>query len=88
MKILKLRQMNEKLVKEMKQLSASLDKSLEKARTKNKAPIDPYVDANIKAREKEVEIAQKRVKGLQKEISGLRSKLEAKTGYEKYFIIL
>eukprot|EP00831_Metopus_contortus_P003366 TRINITY_DN11240_c0_g1_i1.p1 TRINITY_DN11240_c0_g1~~TRINITY_DN11240_c0_g1_i1.p1 ORF type:complete len:182 (+),score=50.46 TRINITY_DN11240_c0_g1_i1:243-788(+) len=81
-KIMKLRQMNEKLVKELKVLSNNLDKSLEKARSKPK-PLDPYVDASIKAREKEVEEAQKKIKGLQKEISSLRSKLEAKTGYEK-----
>ena len=39
--------MNEKLVKELKLLSANLDKSLEKSRSKQK-PANPYADANIK----------------------------------------
>jgi hypothetical protein len=47
MKILKLRQMNEKLVKELKFLSTTLDKSLEKARAKQKGP-NPYTDLNLK----------------------------------------
>ncbi len=45
---MKLRQMNEKLVKEMKLLSAKLDKSLEKGRAKPKGPNELQVDANIK----------------------------------------
>jgi len=40
--------MNEKLVKEMKALSAKLDKSLEKSRPKPKGPSDLQLDANIK----------------------------------------
>lgn len=45
---MKLRQMNEKLVKEMKQLSSSLDKSVEKSKGKGKSPADLHVDASIK----------------------------------------
>ncbi len=47
LKILKLRQMNEKLVKELKLLSTNLDKSLEKSRMKSKGP-NPFADPNIK----------------------------------------
>jgi len=82
MKIMKLKQMNEKLVKELKILTTTLDKSLEKNRTKQKAA-NPYTDANLKARERELENAQKQIKTYQKEIAGLKAKLEAKTGYEK-----
>jgi len=46
-KILKLKQMNEKLVKELKMLTSNLDHSLEKSRTKQKGP-NPYTDANLK----------------------------------------
>lgn len=49
LKILKLRQMNEKLVKELKTLTSNLDKSIEKSRMKQK-PINPYTDANIKGK--------------------------------------
>ena len=93
---MKLKQMNDKLAKELKILSTNLDKSLDKNRVKGKAS-NPYTDANIKgsvycwnfqiAREKELETAQKQIKNYQKEISGLKVKLEAKTGYEKYFIL-
>ena len=48
MKIFKLRQMNEKLVKEMKILSAKLDKSMENVRSKAKSPEDIQADAHIK----------------------------------------
>ena len=46
MKIMKLRQMNDKLVKELKVLSSTLDKSLDKNRAKVKAAQPP--DLNIK----------------------------------------
>ena len=39
--------MNEKLVKELKNLGANLDKTIEKTRMKAK-PANPYIDANIK----------------------------------------
>ncbi len=46
-KIMKLRQMNDKLVKELKMLSTSLDKTIDKTRTKAKGP-NPYTDAGLK----------------------------------------
>lgn len=42
--------MNEKLVKELKVLSTSLDKSIEKNRMKNKGGNNTYMDVNLKAR--------------------------------------
>ena len=41
--------MNDKLVKELKLLSTTLDKSLEKARVKQKGP-NPYTDSNLKGK--------------------------------------
>jgi predicted RNase H-like nuclease (RuvC/YqgF family) len=82
-KIMKLKQMNEKLAKELKTLGSTLEKSIEKSKAKPKQA-NPTADANIQAKEKELETAQRQVKSYQKEIAGLKAKLEAKTGYEKY----
>lgn len=79
-------------MKELKALTASLDKSLEKTKLKPKLPGSP-TDAGLKgifsvltpiiAKEKELEAAQKQIKAYQKEISALKAKMEAKAGYEK-----
>eukprot|EP01022_Parablepharisma_sp_SALTPOND_P000704 TRINITY_DN1044_c0_g1_i2.p7 TRINITY_DN1044_c0_g1~~TRINITY_DN1044_c0_g1_i2.p7 ORF type:complete len:356 (-),score=89.76 TRINITY_DN1044_c0_g1_i2:11477-12544(-) len=74
--------MNEKLQKELKILTANLDKSLEKSKLKQKFPVSSN-DANLNPREKELENMQRKIKAYQKEIAALKEKLEAKTGYEK-----
>lgn len=48
-KILKLKQINEKLQKEIKSLGTNLGKSIEKSRVKNKSP-NPLDDANSKGK--------------------------------------
>eukprot|EP00826_Nyctotherus_ovalis_P008423 TRINITY_DN12181_c0_g2_i1.p1 TRINITY_DN12181_c0_g2~~TRINITY_DN12181_c0_g2_i1.p1 ORF type:complete len:318 (-),score=150.14 TRINITY_DN12181_c0_g2_i1:102-1055(-) len=70
--------MNEKLVKQIKLLSSQLESSMKKPKE-----VAKEAAAEDKAKEKEIEVAQKKVKCLQKEIAELRAKLEVKTGYER-----
>jgi hypothetical protein len=78
-RIAKLRQINEKLQKELKVLSGTLNKSSEKSKLRQKAS----TNENIKAKERELDVVQKQMQGYQKEIGSLKDKLAAKTGYDK-----
>jgi len=82
MKIMKLKQINERLSKEIKLLNANLEKTIGKNRVKI-LESNPYTDTSLKAKEKELETLDKLVRSQQKEISNLRFELEGKTGYEK-----
>eukprot|EP00826_Nyctotherus_ovalis_P049438 TRINITY_DN5984_c0_g1_i2.p1 TRINITY_DN5984_c0_g1~~TRINITY_DN5984_c0_g1_i2.p1 ORF type:complete len:583 (+),score=224.16 TRINITY_DN5984_c0_g1_i2:59-1807(+) len=81
-RITKLKQINGKLQKELKALSATLSKSSEKPRLRQKAS-ESTGSEHIKAKERELDAVQKQMQGYQREIALLKEKLAAKTGYEK-----
>jgi len=78
-RIAKLKNINEKLQKELKAVSGTLSKSSEKQKLRQKASNNE----NIKAKERELDIIQRQMQGYQKEIALLKEKLAAKTGYDK-----
>jgi len=82
MKISKLKTMNEKLMKELKNLQQNLDKTAEKQKISQKSS-NVAENEKLKNKQKELENVQKQVKSYQKEINSLKEKLDAKTGYEK-----
>ena len=77
LKIKKLKQMNDKLTKELKSLTSTLEKSTEKFKQKPKYS----TDATVQAKEKELDALDKQVKAYQKEILTLKDKMNAKTEY-------
>ena len=78
----------------MKSLSANIDESLLKAKTKTRVVKKPAFDSGLKRnsqfiimleeiRDKELENAQKQIQMYQREIASLKSKVDGKSGYDK-----
>lgn len=74
--------MNDRLTKELRELSLNLEQSNERNKNKGKLSATQN-DPIIQAKEKELEEAQNQLVSYQKEIATLKAKLEAKTGYDK-----